>query len=51
MREIKENPAFHGYGLENVCTILKKYNALYTMEYREGWFRFATDLPNILLAE
>ena len=46
----KENPTLHGYGLENVRTILKKYKALYTMEYYDGWFRFATQLPNTALS-
>ena len=46
----KENPTFHGYGLENVRTILKKYKALYTMEYHDGWFRFATQLPKTALS-
>ena len=46
----KENPTLHGYGLENVRSILKKYKAVYTMEYQEGWFYFATELPNTLLS-
>lgn len=46
----KENPTLHGYGLENVRSILKKYKAVYTMEYQEGWVYFATELPNTLLS-
>ncbi|MBQ7871484.1 MAG: sensor histidine kinase [Oscillospiraceae bacterium] len=35
----------HGYGLVNVCDILKRYGAEYTFEYSEGWFRFAAEIP------
>ena len=42
----KENPSFHGFGLQNVQSTLKKYNSVYAMNYADGWFEFATDLPN-----
>lgn len=45
----KENPALHGYGLENVRSVLQKYDVLYAMSYQDGWFKFATELPNTLL--
>lgn len=38
----KENPSFHGYGLQNVHTTLEKYHTLYAMDYENGWFEFAT---------
>ena len=43
-------PALHGYGLENVRTTLKKYSSLYAINYVDGWFGFATDLPNTLIS-
>lgn len=43
----KKDSSLHGYGLQNVQTILKKYHSLYAMSWAEGWFDFATDLPNI----
>ena len=46
----KENPSFHGYGLQNVHTTLEKYNTLYAMDYENGWFEFATELPNTLIS-
>lgn len=45
----KINPALHGYGLENVRSVLQKYGALYAMSYQDGWFKFATELPNTML--
>ena len=42
----KADPSFHGYGLQNVESTLKKYHSLYAMGYADGWFDFATDLPN-----
>ena len=39
-------PALHGYGLQNVQTTLRKYHSLYALNYADGWFGFATDLPN-----
>ena len=46
----KENPSFHGYGLQNVQTTLAKYHSVYAMDYADGWFEFATDLPNTLIS-
>lgn len=46
----KENPSFHGYGLQNVQTTLTKYYSVYAMDYADGWFEFATDLPNTLIS-
>ena len=46
----KENPPFHGYGLQNVQTTLAKYHSVYAMDYADGWFEFATDLPNTLIS-
>ena len=39
----KENPSFHGYGLQNVQTTLAKYHSVYAIDYADGWFEFATD--------
>lgn len=46
----KENPSFHGYGLQNVHATLEKYHTLYAMDYENGWFEFATELPNTLIS-
>lgn len=46
----KENPSFHGYGLQNVHTTLEKCHTLYAMDYENGWFEFATELPNTLIS-
>ena len=46
----KEDPSFHGYGLQNVQTTLAKYHSVYAMDYADGWFEFATDLPNTLIS-
>lgn len=46
----KENPSFHWYGLQNVHTTLEKYHTLYAMDYENGWFEFATELPNTLIS-
>ena len=43
-------PALHGYGLQNVQTTLRKYHSLYALNYADGWFGFATDLPNTLIS-
>ena len=43
-------PALHGYGLQNVQTTLRKYSSLYAINYADGWFGFATDLPNTLIS-
>lgn len=46
----KEPPSLHGYGLQNVLTTLDKYHSLYAIQYADGWFGFATDLPNTLIS-
>lgn len=46
----KDNSSFHGYGLQNVHTTLEKYHTLYAMDYENGWFEFATELPNTLIS-
>ena len=40
----KEPPLLHGYGLQNVQT------TLYAISCADGWFGFATDLPNTLIS-
>lgn len=47
----KEPSSLHGYGLQNVQTILKRYHSLCAINYADGWFGFATDLPNKVLIE
>lgn len=42
----KPDPELHGYGLQNVVTILRKYRALYDLNWEDGWFQFVTELPN-----
>lgn len=42
----KENPSYHGYGLQNVQSTLKKYNSVYALNYENGWFEFSTDFLN-----
>lgn len=46
----KVPPSLHGYGLQNVQTTLKKYHSIYAIDYVDGWFGFATDLPNTLIS-
>ena len=41
----KENPLLHGYGLQNIGSILEQNHCPYTFEYRDGWFIFAAELP------
>lgn len=35
----------HGYGLPSIRLILEQLKAEYTFEYRDGWFRFAAEIP------
>lgn len=42
----KEDPSYHGYGLQNVQSTLKKYNSVYALNYENGWFEFSTDFLN-----
>lgn len=46
----KDPASLHGYGLQNVQTTLDKYHSLYALDYTDGWFDFATDLPNNLIS-
>lgn len=38
----------HGYGLQNVKTVLEKYDAFFSMQYENGYFSFAAEIPNTL---
>lgn len=49
-RTTKDDSFVHGFGLQNVLTTLKKYNSVYAINYSDGWFEFATDLPNTLIS-
>lgn len=42
----KKDASLHGYGLENVKSTLAKYDAISSINYDNGWFSFATELPN-----
>lgn len=46
----KKDAGLHGFGLENVRATLAKYKALYSLTYTDGWFSFATELPNTLIS-
>lgn len=41
----KSEPYLHGFGLENVKTLLKKHNGEYVMLYENGWFQFSAEIP------
>lgn len=41
----KPDPKLHGFGLSNAKAILDKYHGFYAMEYRDGWFQFAGEMP------
>ena len=41
----KAEPYLHGFGLENVKTLLKKHNGEYVMLYENGWFQFSAEIP------
>lgn len=41
----KADPSLHGFGLENVKTLLKKHNGEYVMLYENGWFQFSAEIP------
>lgn len=45
----KHPPELHGYGLPNVLSILKSYNAEYVMTCEDGHFLFAVEWPDITL--
>lgn len=42
----KPNPSEHGFGLQNVKTILKMYRAEFVMLYEKGCFQFTAEIPN-----
>ena len=45
----KENPSFHGYGLQNVHTTLEKVPHAFTpWTMKNGWFEFANRAAEIL---
>lgn len=46
----KPNPSEHGYGLQNIKTILKLYHAEFAMQYKNGYFQFAAEIPNFRLS-
>lgn len=41
----KPDPALHGFGLDNVKAILKKYGGDFAMQYAAGWFEFVGEVP------
>lgn len=42
----KPNPHLHGFGLENVKMILKKYHGEFSMKYENGAFLFVGEIAN-----
>lgn len=42
----KPDPRLHGFGLPNVKAIVEKYHGTCAMQYADGWFQFAGELPN-----
>ena len=43
-RSTKHEPG-HGMGLTNVCSVLDRYQAEYTLSCRDNWFRFTCAMP------
>ena len=41
----KPNPRLHGFGLPNVKAIVEKYHGTCAMQYADGWFQFAGEMP------
>lgn len=41
----KEPKEDHGYGLPHIDFILKQLQAEYVLSYEDGWFEFATEIP------
>lgn len=41
----KSDRSLHGFGLENVKTLLVKHNGEYVMFYDNGWFQFSAEIP------
>jgi len=46
----KTDRSLHGFGLENVKTLLVKHNGEYVMFYEDGWFQFSAEVPTILIS-
>ena len=42
----KRDSRIHGYGLENVKSVLHKNHALFQLHYEDGWFLAYLDIPN-----
>ena len=40
----KKNPAYHGIGLLNVDTVVRKHNGTSVLKCEDGWFSFAAML-------
>ena len=45
VRTSKGDTRQHGFGLNNVKMILNDLHAEYTIQYQDGWFRFAAEIP------
>lgn len=45
IRTTKGDPQQHGFGLNNVKMILNALHAEYTIDYQDGWFHFAAEIP------
>lgn len=43
----KPHPELHGFGLPNVKAMVQKYKGDCAMQYGDGWFQFAGELPLI----
>ena len=41
----KPDPRLHGFGLPNVKAIVEKYHGTCAMQYADGWFQFAGEIP------
>lgn len=41
----KADHLMHGFGLENVKTLLAKHKGEYVMLYENGWFQFSAEIP------
>lgn len=45
IQSTKGNRLSHGYGIPAIHYILKQLNAEYGFDYTDGWFHFATEIP------
>ena len=41
----KPDSRLHGFGLANVKAILARYHGAHAMQYADGWFQFAGEMP------